>query len=145
MTSDSIIARPMIIGVTIFPEAPGLRAIPSRAEVRPRDWLRAPPKAAMEMPKPAPRAMATFTLGGNPAAAPSAVASSAAKAKPAAPKTRAHTAIKNMIFLYTFIPPYSYIERRICILSYIERRSYIILRALHALHVHAPLWRRRSR
>ena len=45
MTSDSMSARPTIIGTKILPEACGLRAIPSRAEPAARPWPMAPPRA----------------------------------------------------------------------------------------------------
>src|SRR5262245_65283085 len=53
ITKDSINARPMIIVVVIGPEAPGLRAMPSKALRMPRACEKAPPIAAMARPNAA--------------------------------------------------------------------------------------------
>src|SRR5215469_16267937 len=55
MTSDSMSARPTIIGTKILPDACGLRAIPSRAEPAARPWPMAPPRADRPMASAAAR------------------------------------------------------------------------------------------
>src|SRR5215467_3312465 len=57
MTSDSISARPRIIGPRIWPAAPGFRAMPSSAPAAARPWPMPPPRAARPMPRPAPSAI----------------------------------------------------------------------------------------
>src|SRR3954465_13260659 len=52
-TSDSMRARPRIIGVWILAAAPGLREMPSSAAAVARPCASVPPRAAMAIAKPA--------------------------------------------------------------------------------------------
>src|SRR3989338_6521354 len=54
-TSDSISARPMIIGTKIFCWAVGFRAMPSRAPAAVLPWPSEPPKAASPIANAAPK------------------------------------------------------------------------------------------
>src|SRR5258706_16434807 len=55
-TSDSMSARPRIIGVWILAAAPGFLEMPSSAAAVARPWARVPPRAAIAMANPAPAA-----------------------------------------------------------------------------------------
>ncbi len=102
MTRDSIIARPMIIGVTILPEALGFLAIPSNAVDKPFACESAPKADAIAIPKPAAIAIATLTDSEIPAAAAGAAPSLAAamEANASTPKTD-----RAKIF-FTVTPPF---------------------------------------
>src|SRR6187551_2609376 len=55
MTSDSMSARPRIIGVKILLDACGLREMPSTAEPAARPWPMPPPRAERPIASAAPR------------------------------------------------------------------------------------------
>ena len=60
-TSDSMSARPRIIGVWMRGAAPGLREMPSSAAAAARPWPSPPPRTPRPIAKPAPAAAHVFT------------------------------------------------------------------------------------
>src|SRR3990170_3642342 len=100
MTSDSISARPTIIGMKILGWAEGLRAIPSSPAAIALPWPSAPPKDAIAMPNPAASAMKVLTLSLIPAAAPpSAAKATAATATKSSASRKVKETLRNIGYL----------------------------------------------